>query len=49
MTVKELKERLSTMPDNAEVVITVEWTSGVEKAEYHEADTHIKNPYVELS
>ena len=49
MTVKELKEKLDKMLQDAEVIITVDWSSSVEKVEYHDADSHVNVPYVELS
>ena len=49
MTVKELKEKLDKMLQDAEVIITVDWSSSVEKVEYHDADSHVDRPYVELS
>lgn len=49
MTVKELKEKLDKMPQDAEIIITVDWSSSVEKVEYHDADSHVDVPYVELS
>ena len=49
MTVKELKEKLELMPKEAEIIITVDWSSHVCKVEYHDADSYIDKPYVELS
>ena len=48
MTVKELKEILDEMPQDAEIIITVDWSSSVSKVEYHDTDAHVDRPYVEL-
>ena len=49
MTVKQLKEKLEELPQDAEIIITVDWSSSVVKVEYHDADSHVDRPYVELS
>ena len=49
MTVKELKEELDKMPQDAEIIITVDWSSSIDKVEYHNADWRMDVPYVELS
>ena len=49
MIVKELKDKLDKMPQDAEIIITVDWSSSISKVEYHEADSHVDIPYVELS
>lgn len=49
MTVKQLKEKLEELPEDAEIIITVDWSSSVGKVEYHDKDIHINRPYVELS
>lgn len=33
---------------DVEVVMTVDWTSSIEKATYHEEDKYIHAPYIEL-
>lgn len=48
MTVKELKDKLEQMPENAEVVITVDWTSVITSVVLNEADNHFDHQYVEL-
>lgn len=37
------------MPQDAEIIIAVDWSSSIDKVEYHDADYHVNRPYVELS